>query len=126
MSPICTGDGGRCDALTSLHCTCQLAGTVSGLRTVNGAYCCASGERDVLHSMLLVGRFDLFAAGGSKRNVSPDIGWLNRIASVVILWNGCSSRIAVTASRTPSCWSISSWWYWLMGSAGRPAETLLV
>ena len=46
-------------------------------------------------------------AGGSNRNVSSEIGWLNAAASVMILWNGCSSRIAVTASRTPSCRSTS-------------------
>ena len=95
-----SGGGGRSEGRMSLHCTCQLAGTVSGISTVNGARCCASTS--VTCSTRSSPHVDWICspAGGSNRNVSSGIGWSNAAASVVILWNGCFSRIAVTASRT--------------------------
>jgi len=62
----------------SLHFTCQLAGTVSGISTVNGARCCASTS--VTCSTRSSPHVDWICspAGGSNRNVSSGIGWVER------------------------------------------------
>jgi hypothetical protein len=54
----------------SLHWTCQLAGTVSGIRTVNGALL-RLDEGEVLDARLVSRpRLDRLAGWGSKNNFS--------------------------------------------------------